>query len=324
MRAGIKDIAEWLKYRKHPLICTHIRPDGDALGSLVGFVCALNDAGYECSGYISSEIPDRYRELLPSVPNLHVDSYPHEDFDSIVCLDTATAERADIPEEVELGEEHPIANLDHHADNTGYGEINFIDSGKAATASLLVEILHEMDIPIRSGTANSLLTGLVMDCGGFRFRNTAPATLRIAAQLIEAGADLHLIMDRMFFQEPLGVLQLKAALLQNADFDCNNQFIYAVMDADLRAEFGVSANETEGVIDALRCVQGTLIACLIQPQKDGVRLSLRSREPEYPVDNIARQLGGGGHSLAAGAELEDITIPEAINKVGDLVRKVLN
>jgi len=111
--------------------------------------------------------------------------------------------------------------------------------------------------------------------------------------------------------------------LQNAHFTFEGRLAYAVMDANTRAKYGVRSDETEGVIDILRSIEGVQIACLIQPQGKTVRLSLRSREPAYPVDSIARKLGGGGHRLAAGAELTDSTVREAETQLLQLARKVL-
>ena len=319
-----RDFAAWIRHRKHPLICTHIRPDGDAYGSLYGFVLALFEAGFECTGYMSTPLPGRYEGLLNHPPNLLINARPPADCDSVIYLDTASPERADAPHGFAPGKcDLPVANLDHHPDNAGYGDINLIDPESAATAAMLIDILQELGVSLSPETATCLLTGLVMDCGGFRFRNTDPQALRIAARLIEAGGNLHRVMDHMFFQEPLGVLRLKADLLQHAQFACEQRLIYAVMDAERRTTFGVAANETEGVIDILRSVRGTLITCLLQPQGNDVRLSLRGRDPDYPVDEIARTLGGGGHALAAGAELEDTSVAEAKQQLIELVRKVL-
>ena len=319
-----RSIAEWIQRQANLLVCTHVRPDGDAYGSLIGCITALNEAGITCSGFISSALPRRYAQLLSTPENLFIANPLPAGYTSLMCLDTATSDRADTPGGFDpAGAEIPVANVDHHPDNGRYGDVNLIDPSKAATAALLLDVLDALDCSISPPVATSLLTGLVMDCGGFRFRNTDEEALRIAARLVEAGGDLHRVMDRMFFQEPLGVSRLKADLLQNARFTCDGKVAYAVMDSKRRDKYGVRYDETEGVIDVLRSIEGVLIACLIQPQGKTVRLSLRAREPDYPVDEIARTLGGGGHRLAAGAELKNTTVREAETRMVELAKRIL-
>ncbi|OPZ26172.1 MAG: Bifunctional oligoribonuclease and PAP phosphatase NrnA [Lentisphaerae bacterium ADurb.BinA184] len=165
---------------------------------------------------------------------------------------------------------------------------------------------------------------MVADTGAFRFSNTTPATLRLAADLRDHGADYPAVMDSLFFQEPLGLLRLGAALLESAELAYGGRLIYAVLKPELLEQFGVQPSETEDIIDVLRRVQGVEIACLIQPEPAHTRFSFRSRSPALSVADLARRLGGGGHHAAAGARIPAVPLPEAKQMLLDLTEKVFS
>jgi phosphoesterase RecJ-like protein len=150
-----------------------------------------------------------------------------------------------------------------------------------------------------------------MDTGAFQFPNTTPAVLRCAARLTAGGADFATVMDRLFYHEPLGRRRLAARLLEQLRFACSGRLAYACLLPAWLEELGVEPADTEGLIDSLRVLDGVDMVCLLQPEADGVRLSLRARRRAWPADRVAHALGGGGHPLAAGARLRGATLAEA-------------
>ena len=217
-----------------------------------------------------------------------------------------------------------VCVIDHHPDNHWECAATWVAPSRAASAQMVAEILREAGWKISPQTATCLLTGLVMDTGGFRFDNTAPGVLLEAARLMEEGAAYARVMKEMFLRKPYGRGLLEARLLQETRFECGGRLAHAVLSPEMLAEFKVTPTETEGVIDTLKGIDGVDIACLLQPESGGVRYSIRSTNPACPVNTIARQLGGGGHPLAAGATSEGVSLEEATRQFVRLASKVLD
>lgn len=321
-----KTVARWLRARRRLLLLlTHVRPDGDAFGSLIGLLRLLQqDSRWECAAYLSNGLPARYRTFFGDDSGLRTHGIQPDAFDGAVCLDTTTWQRVDLP--VSMTQPNallPVCNIDHHMDNSRYGDVCWI-SQSAATAQMLPRLAEELDLAMTAAAATPLLTGLLTDCGGFRYANTDAAALRDAAALIDAGADYGAITDRLFLAETYERLRLKSELLENATFEFGRQLAYAVLSPAMLQAYGVEPADTENVIDILRIIDGVQIACLLQPEDDGVRLSLRSRSHACAAGDIARALGGGGHPLAAGVWLAGTSVDDAVEKLLNEVKKVLS
>lgn len=315
----------WLKARRQPLVISHTRPDGDAFGSVYGLLSVFNANNIKALGYLGTQLPERYKELFPALPNLYVGADPPlENIDGIICLDTATSERLDIPSGIRQTFSHyPCCNIDHHQDNSLYGDINFVPEKSAATAQTVTDIVCNMDLDFPTASAVCLLTGIITDCGGFRFNNTDCEVLLSAITLMQKGADLANIMDTLFFQEPYNLLLLKSFILQKTEFAHDGRFAYVILSKNKLEEYGVAPQETEGIIDTIRSIKGVEIACLLFNDDHGMRASLRARSTDCPVAPIARALGGGGHELAAAADLGKVSPGNArntlIQKTGEIL-----
>ena len=317
-------LAAWLASRRHPLIVTHLRPDGDAFGSVYAMHNLLRDNGMSACRWLVEAPPPRYARLFengafppPAPPT------PATPADGVIALDCARADRLELPPGMRVADRPwPLVNLDHHQDNPGYGDLNLIDGTACSTAEILFRLARALDWRVSPATATALLVGAVTDTGCFRFTNTSPASFRLAADLVEAGADYAAAMDSLYFQEPFGRLRLGAALVENACFAYDGRLIYSVLTPEMTAGFGVRPAETEDLIDALRCVHGVEIACLIQPEPACTRFSFRSRSPALSVAEIAKRLGGGGHHAAAGARIPAVPVVEAERILIELTAKV--
>jgi len=305
------------------LVLTHERPDGDAIGSVMAAVTGLRAAGVPAAGFIQKPVARRYRLLDPSVERLG--DPPDPIFRKpalLLVLDVGSWERTYRPPGVEAGDGTFVANVDHHPDNKRFGDVAWVEPKAASTASLVFRLLETAGMPVPREAASWLLAGLVMDTGGFRFSNTDSDAFRTAAALLDAGADHARVMDCLFFREPRERRILEAELLQQARFAAGGRLIYAILDPARIRALGLERTDIEGVIDVLRSFDGPDIAVIVEPVKEGVHVSLRSRSEETPVDGVARQLGGGGHRLAAGALVRNATVEETIQRILRLVEKV--
>lgn len=319
--AAFSAVAGWLVSRRQLLMLTHERPDGDALGSLLGWCRILADSGRTVTGFLRQPIAPRF-SFLPGGDWLCLGQSPqNQTFDGVICLDSTSWERTDRPAGLPAG--LPLLVLDHHADNQRFGAVNCVLPDMAATAQLLARLARFCALPLGADAASCLLTGMAMDTGGFHFANVKAEVLRDAAFLLDAGADYAKVMEALFFREPLGRRRLAARLLERAVFACDGRFVYSVLQPEWFTELGVAVADTEGLIDALRVIDSVEIACVLQPEPGAVRLSLRGRSLAHPVSDIAHELGGGGHPLAAGVKLPGVTLADAEARIRLCVGKAL-
>jgi phosphoesterase RecJ-like protein len=327
MNAGpvnFTQLFDWIVARKSFLLLTHQRPDGDAFGSLLGVYHCLHNMGLSCHPYVGETVPRRYHAFMP--PELTIGgAIDLNRFDGIIAVDSANEKRLMIPNKLQFCD-LPIAaaNIDHHIDNSRYGVVHHIDSQSAATAEIIANFCKEKCLPMDACAATLLLLGIITDTGGFRFNNTTAATHQAAAWLIKQGAERHRIMQEIFFSEPVSLLKLQADVLQNLRFALQDQIAYFFLTPELLSKYNVDLQETEDLIDSVRVVKGPKIICRMQLVENGVRFSLRSFNPDVPVNEIAKALGGGGHVTAAGASIENIDLVEGERLLLEHAQKVLS
>ncbi len=307
---------EWLEQRKGVLIVGHERPDGDAYAAVLAAYVLFRAAGVDAQAYFSiDDYPYRYRPIFNRVKDqsgISLGGEPRlkQNYDGLVCLDASTWERVDLPREAAAPARENICNIDHHVDNSGYGKLNWINPGCGATAQMILKLAKFRQLPIASPAADLILTGMITDTGGLRFQNTDAELLRDVADLLDLGANYGNLIDCLFFNEPYNKLRLKSRLLEKARFEFGGRLLFATLDGSLLDEFSLAPSETEDCIEALRGVAGVEVVCLIQPDENSVRLSLRSRRQPYDVSAMARRLGGGGHPLAAGIKFRQADTKE--------------
>ena len=315
-------LPEVLREKDDYLLITHIHPDGDAVGSLMGMSRALRENGKKAVAYLHEPLPEVYAPFADG-PIIVSERLDFGDFETILCLDFSSPERFgnDIP-----FHEMPSINVDHHIDNQNFCADNFVFPNAAATAEIVFHAVKGVpDWKISPETATRLLLGLIMDTGCFRFSNTGPQALSTAAELIESGADHMEIMDAMFLSKPLGVAKMEAEIvLEKLRTAFDGRFAWFHLSDDLLDKYGVDINETERLIDIIRGIKGFEIVAIIKDsdEKGAFRLSLRSKNPKHPVGPIARRLGGGGHELAAGCSISAETIETAEEKMLEEVATV--
>jgi phosphoesterase RecJ-like protein len=286
------------------LLVTHEHPDGDALGSLVAMQGLLTALGKDSQMFLATEdlpLPIEYRffDLDGMV------SQPPEDLDErvVVYLDCGNIDRN--PVEVVKHEGSHILNVDHHHDNTRFGDVDLVVPEASCTAEIVWDLMHELGVAPTREVAEALYVGLVTDTGKFMYENTGPVAHRMAADLIQAGVDVHEIYRRLYEGMPYAKLELLGRALAHVQrFDEGCLTLTTLSRDDFRLA-GAEESYSEGVIDHLRSVKGTKVAALARELVDeGMagkkKVSLRSTDGEVDVSAIARLQGGGGHRQAAG------------------------
>jgi phosphoesterase RecJ-like protein len=302
--------------RKHDrfLVVTHENPDGDALGSLLATTLALRGLGKDAEMFLggTGSLPREYAFM--QLDGLRRDLPDDLEQRVLVAVDCAKADRiGPDPDPVERAS--LVLNIDHHHDNTRFGDLNLIVADASSTGEVLRDLIRELGVELTPELAEPLYIALVTDTGRFQYTNTTPKALRLAAELVEAGADVHAVFQQVYESVEFAKLKLLARALDRARVLEGGLIIVSHLLRKDFAEVGAAEAYSEGIIDYLRAVEGAELAALIRepPRDDGPtrRVSLRASVDELDVSAIARLFGGGGHRQAAGfssdASIDEIT-----------------
>ena len=308
-------VAEALRRHDRFLLITHENPDGDALGSILAAKLVLDGLGKDSVMYVSglAPLPAEYKfmpleELRREVPD---DASARVLF----ALDCANESRLGEGETV-LAAAPLVLNVDHHHDNSRFGDMNVVAAEASSTGEILRDLIAELDVELTPEIAEAIYIALVTDTGRFQYANTTPKALRLAAELVEAGADVHRVFQSVYETVQLAKLKLLARALERAQvYEGGGIVVSYLLKTDF-AEVGAAEPYSEGIIDFLRAVEGAEMAALIReppaPGRPARRVSLRSSSDEVDVSAIARASGeGGGHRQAAGFSSE-LEIPQIV------------
>jgi bifunctional oligoribonuclease and PAP phosphatase NrnA len=284
------------------LLTTHEGPDGDALGSLLAMHHMLGQLGKDSVMFLAAKefpLPIEYRFLALE----EVFHEPPADMPDrrVVFLDCGNIERMPV-DFLSNGGAHVI-NIDHHHDNTRFGDVNLVDTEASSTAEIVFELGRHLGVGLTPEIASALYVGLVTDTGRFMYENTDARSHRIAADLIDAGVDVNDTYRRLYESVPLEKLKLVARALEAIELPCEGLAITHLTEADYEAT-GSGEEMTEGIIDFLRSLEGTRVAAVIRELgsrgRAARKVSLRSSGDGVDVSEIARLHNGGGHVRAAG------------------------
>lgn len=301
-RADLEAIADALRRNDRFLVVTHENPDGDALGSLLAATLTLRRLGKDAVMYLAGDtaLPREYGFM----PLEDLVREPPSDAGERVLLavDCAKEERIGDPDAV--GRAPLVLDVDHHHDNTRFGDVNLIVADASSTGEVLRDVIGELGLELTPELAEPLYIALVTDTGRFQYANTTPKSLRLAAELVDAGADIHAVFQQVYESVEFAKLKLLARVLERAEVLEGGRVVVSHLLRGDFAEVGAAEPYAEGLIDSLRAVEGAELAVLIRepPRDDGPvhRVSLRASIDELDVSAIARRFGGGGHRQAAG------------------------
>jgi phosphoesterase RecJ-like protein len=323
--AGIEQVAAELRSRERFLLTAHEGPDGDALGSLLGMHHLLTQLGKDSVMFMAAKefpLPIEYR-FLPLEEVFH--EAPADMADrTIVFLDCGNIDR--MPVEFLTDGDNFRINVDHHHDNTLFGDVNLVETAASSTAEIVYRLAALLGLEITPEIASALYVGLVTDTGKFMYENTNAGTHRIAAELIDAGVAVDETYRRLYEHVPIEKLRLLSRALDNIGRYCGERLAVTYITAADYEASGAGAEMTEGIIDHLRSIEGTKVAALIRDQGDRGRaarkVSLRSSGGELDVSAIARKHGGGGHKRAAGFST-DLELEQLVSFLCDEVKAQL-
>jgi phosphoesterase RecJ-like protein len=303
-RSARDQVLQELRGADKLVVVAHENPDGDALGSLIAMQGILSAIGKDCLMFIAERelpLPEEYNwfplDGLVSEPPADVDER------TIVFLDCGNVERN--PAEAFRRPGMHILNIDHHHDNTRFGTVNLVVPEASCTAEIVWDLMGELGVTPTLTVAEALYVGLITDTGRFMYENTGRRAHLMAANLIEAGVDVHDVYRRVYEDVPYGKLALLARGLANIERYDDGRLTLTALTATDFSDSDAEESYSEGVVDHLRAVQGTEVAALVRDRiGDGVaglrKVSLRSGNERIDVSVIARALGGGGHKQAAG------------------------
>lgn len=297
------------------LIASHVRPDGDAVGSSLGLGLALQQAGRNTQIVLADGVPSSFRHLEGSQ---QVKTKVEGTFDTFITVDCADFKRTGKPFE-SLGQ--PDINIDHHITNEKFGKLNLIEGREVATAAILTNHLPMWGFEITKPVAAALLTGIITDTLGFRTPNVTPETMRQAAALMETGVDMPEIYMRGLIRRSYEASRYWGAGLSN--LERKDGMVWGKLTLADRKAAGYSGNDDADLINAISAIDGYKVGMIFVEQSDHrVKISWRALETGVDVSPIAKRFGGGGHAAAAGADVAgtlDEVIAQAIQNTKDML-----
>ena len=311
-------VADAIRDHQRFVLTTHENPDGDALGSLLATKLAFDQLGKDTVMTLHGEAPLPGEYAFMPLAELRR-RWPDDVSERVlVALDCANESRIGDPEV--LGRVPASIDIDHHHDNSRFGRLNLIVPDASSTGEVLRDLVRELGVELTPDIAEALYIALVTDTGRFQYTNTTPKALRLAAELVEAGADVHRIFQGVYESVEFAKLKLLARALERAQVYEGGRIVVSYLLRTDFADVGAAEPYSEGIIDYLRAVEGADMAVLIRepPRNDGParRVSLRASVDELDVSAIARKSEGGGHRQAAGFSSE-----ASIEEITDFVRR---
>jgi phosphoesterase RecJ-like protein len=319
--AKFEQIGQALREGGRFAVLSHVRPDGDALGSQLALGLSLKRLGKDVRIWNEEGMLEKY-SFLPSANLLTKPPADPEDVDVAIALDTAIQNR--------LGTALPAVrsakvwiNIDHHPSNPGYGALVYINPKAPATGQILFELIRSEKLPIDAAIAENLYVAISTDTGSFQYPNTTARTFEIAAELVRAGVDVGRVSQLTYENYPRRRSELLRDLLGTMRFEANDRVASFSLSLATAKKLGVLPEDNEGLIDHLRAIDGVIVAVFFEELADGkVRVSMRSKSEKVNVCAICEKFGGGGHVLAAGARLRG-TLAEVEKKILEEVRDVV-
>jgi phosphoesterase RecJ-like protein len=314
-------IVEAIKGSETICVAGHVRPDGDCIGSQLGLTLALTNAGKKVTCWNQDPVPAKLQFLDPK--NMIQPPEKGRHFDCVIATDCASLERLGTVADC-INERKFFINIDHHASNTRYGDLNWIAAREPATGELIFRLLKAGNWPITPMISDALFTAISTDTGSFQYPTTRPSTYHVAGELVKRGANLARICDEVYQSYPLGRVRLLRHVYNKFRLTHNNQIAYFWLKKSDYSRTGTDPSDSEGLIDHIRAIEPVVVACVfeeVEPQL--TRISLRSKNSRIDVNKIAQQFNGGGHAAAAGARIAGTPL-SVQRKVVAAIKKSLN
>ena len=305
---------------KQVVVIGHQRPDADCVGSQVALCRLLRSQGIDAICVNPDPVPRRIKFLVGDTPFYQRDEISPE---GKVAIFTDCADHSRAGDKIREMYPAPIACFDHHLSNQGFSRFDFVDTGSAATAEVLMGTFLDADLPIDRTTAQALYTGIMTDTGQFRFASTSERVFRLCAELVARGADPAIAGQELYERESLGKLKLLQHFLGSLKLECGGRVCIGILPLGIFEQTGASLDDTEGLVDYARSIDGVVIGVLIEERAGTIKASLRGMESVYRMDTLAALFNGGGHANAAGLNWKG-TLPDFYRQLLAAITQRLN
>jgi bifunctional oligoribonuclease and PAP phosphatase NrnA len=318
--ASFAQIGEIFQNHSSFVLISHVRPDGDAIGSQLALGFALLAAGKSVRLINEDGLPENLAFLAGSE---RIETPPAEplDVEVAIALDTATKPRLGDRALHAASKVKIWLNIDHHVSNPRYGDLNLIDSSSPATGQILYELITALELPMPAESRDAIYVAVSTDTGSFQYPSTTAKTYDLAADLIRRGLDVGTINSNTYDNHPYRRVELMRALLNTLERSPDGLVAHWEMLDQTRIDLALTPDDSEGLIDIIRAIRGVQVAVFFEELPDGkIRVSMRSKDRRLNVSDIALEFGGGGHALAAGIRMKG-PLKEAKSIVLDAIRR---
>ncbi|PWU07829.1 MAG: hypothetical protein C5B47_05530 [Verrucomicrobia bacterium] len=285
------------------LVTSHLRPDGDALGSSIACGLWLLSLGKKISIWNEDGLPQKF-SYLPQSSLVARPPVARQSFDAVVALDSSTRGRLGAVLDA-IASPGILVNIDHHISNQIYGDLNLVDSSAPATGQILYDLFQHAKACITPEIATNLFVAISTDTGSFQYAGTSSHTFEVAASLLRSGVEVARLSQAMYDTQPRRRLDLLRHALNQLEFSCGDAVASLSLSLVDAQKLKILPEDTEGIIDHLRVIEGVVVAAFFEELPEGkIRVSLRSKDPRIDVCKICAQFGGGGHPAASGARVQ--------------------
>ena len=297
-------IADELRKRQRFVLSSHVRPDGDAIGSQLAMAYALWALGKDVR-LVNRDAPPGPLQAFPGVSRIEVAGRIDDPGDAVIVMECGDLSRTG----VEGFERGFVINIDHHLGNTNFGSLNWFDAGAAACGEMVFDLVKELGVPLSLEIATHVYVAIITDTGSFHYSSISPRTFDICRQCVEAGIDPPSIAGAIFDSNNLGRLKLFGAVLSKMELDRSGRVATIYVDEQLARECGGTYEDTEGIVNLPLTVKEIQAAAFFKEAgPNDWRVSMRSKG-EVDVNAIAKEYGGGGHKNASGCSANG-TLPD--------------
>ncbi|MGC6425607.1 MAG: DHH family phosphoesterase [Akkermansiaceae bacterium] len=285
-------------------VISHVRPDGDAIGSILALGHALESQGKSVRFLNEDGCPDSLK-FLPGSEKVEISAEVGEvQVEVAICLDTAARSRVGENSLKVVETSHTVVNIDHHVSNPGYGDFNYVDDSYPATGQIIYDLLRHLDFPISEISRDSIYVATSTDTGSFQYPGTTQATYEMAADLVARGLNVGKINSLTYDNHPFRRVELMRALLNTLEMADHEKVAWWHLTNETKEVLSLVDDDSEGMIDVIRAIEGVIVAVFFEELGEGkIRVSMRSKDKRIKCSEICGRFGGGGHALAAGIRM---------------------
>ena len=301
----LSQVVQLIEQKQRFMITSHVRPDGDGLGSGLALCWMLKALNKDADVVLRDRVPPAY-EVLPGSELVIVQDEVTNSYDAAFIIECSDVERPGLPG---LGNQF-VVNIDHHSTTVPFGDINWIDSTAAAVGEMIYNLCKALGVEVTKEIAECIYTALLTDTGSFHFSNTTERTLKIASELVRRGVEPARISQALFYSNSFSKIRLLGLVLSHIERDESGRIAWITMDRATMYETGASEEDSDGIVNhALSIDEVEAVAFFKELSPGAYRVSLRSKG-KHNVAKVAELFGGGGHRNAAGcritADLEEV------------------